>query len=463
MAQSVLHPYGNPIPCFKLKQGTEVLTDHAGLALVGLALAKFARVCETLDKAIPKRSGLSVGEIVTAYVGLLCTGKSDFDAIENHRQDGFFAEALGLSSVPAASTLRMQLDAQADGLLPLADELSVALLKNAGAPITPLACGLVPLDIDVFTQDNGRTRKEGVSRTYAGTDGYAPIAVYLGQEGWCVALELREGSHFSSRETEYTLERSLPRAQALTAAGLLVRWDSGFHAAQLSHQIEAASVARQAAGGEPIHFLVKGNPRRMDIAALHTQRLDKMACQPREGKRLWVWESQETCLHQGQTLSHRRIHRLVERTLDVNGCQNGPDPACARARIRLLGYDAAGPLQAHRGDRPVSGPRHACSEFKTDLDLERLPSGKFATNDLVLSLAGLAYNVLRLMGQLALLSEDAPVRHTAKRRRLKTVMQELIYVSAKLVAHARRKVLNFGRHCPAFVVFERLYGQWSTA
>jgi len=71
--------------------------------------------------------------------------------------------------------------------------------------------------------------------------------------------------------------------------------------------------------------------------------------------------------------------------------------------------------------------------------------------------------VLRLMGQLALLSEDAPVRHTAKRRRLKTVMQELIYVSAKLVAHARRKVLNFGRHCPAFVVFERLYGQWSTA
>jgi len=214
MAQSVLHPYGDPIPRFKLKQGTELLTGHAGLALVGLALAKFARVCETLDKAIPKRSGLSVGEIVTAYVGLLCTGKSDFDAIENHRQDGFFAEALWLSSAPAASAMRMQLDAQADRLLPLADELSVALLKNAGAPITPLACGLVPLDIDVFTQDNGRTRKEGVSRTYAGTDGYAPIAAYLGQEGWCVALELREGSHFSSRETEYTLERSLPRLLA---------------------------------------------------------------------------------------------------------------------------------------------------------------------------------------------------------------------------------------------------------
>ena len=52
----------------------------------------------------------------------------------------------------------MQLDAQAERLLPLVDELTVALLKNADAPIKPLACGLVPLDIDVFTQDNGRTR-----------------------------------------------------------------------------------------------------------------------------------------------------------------------------------------------------------------------------------------------------------------------------------------------------------------
>ena len=91
--------------------------------------------------------------------------------MQNHRQDGFFVEALGLGAVPAASTLRMQLNAQAERLLPWTDDLTVALLNNAHAPITPLACGLVPLEIDVFTQDNGGTRKEGVSRTYAGTSG----------------------------------------------------------------------------------------------------------------------------------------------------------------------------------------------------------------------------------------------------------------------------------------------------
>jgi hypothetical protein len=36
------------------------------------------------------------------------------------------------------------------------------------------------------------------------------------------------------------------------------------------------------------------------------------------------------------------------------------------------------------------------SELKTEMDLERLPSGKFATNALMLALGQVAYNVLRL-------------------------------------------------------------------
>lgn len=97
------------------------------------------------------------------------------------------------------------------------------------------------------------------------------------------------------------------------------------------------------------------------------------------------------------------------------------------------------------------------SEIKTDLDLERLPSGHFETNDAILSLGMLAYNCLRLMGQLSLTGEISPVRHPAKRRRLKTVLQEIMYRAAKLVDHARTWVLDFGRGCEAHVqVFEFL-------
>ena len=77
------------------------------------------------------------------------------------------------------------------------------------------------------------------------------------------------------------------------------------------------------------------------------------------------------------------------------------------------------------------------SEFKTDLDLTRLPSGKFDTNYLVCQLAALTMNILRLIGQAGLTGPDAPVRHPAKRRRLKTVLQELIYRAGRLIEHGR--------------------------
>lgn len=237
-----------------------------------------------------------------------------------------------------------------------------------------------------------------------------------------------------------------------------------------SHQVDAASEARQAAGGQPVYLLVKGNPRGLDLQALYTRLLDTqaIACEPREGKRVWVWESEETNRHAQRSLTHRRIHRLAERTLDAQG------RVLLVPEIEYDFWDTTLPesfppsevieLYADHGTHEQfhselfgfaesfatlrTAAKRCPAPFglvKTDLDLERLPSGKFDTNDLILSLACLAYNVLRLMGQSALLAEEAPIRHPAKRRRLKTVLQELIYVSAKLVAHARQKVLNFGR------------------
>jgi hypothetical protein len=49
------------------------------------------------------------------------------------------------------------------------------------------------------------------------------------------------------------------------------------------------------------------------------------------------------------------------------------------------------------------------SEIKTDMDIERLPSGKFSTNALILTLGGLAYNILRAIGQMGLVDGMSPV------------------------------------------------------
>jgi hypothetical protein len=97
--------------------------------------------------------------------------------------------------------------------------------------------------------------------------------------------------------------------------------------------------------------------------------------------------------------------------------------------------------------------------LKSDLDIERLPSGKFAANALVLACAQLAYNLLRWLGQVERLGPDAPPRRKEKRRRLRTVMQELVYVAARLIRTGRRPKLGFGWGCPALAVYRRLYAQ----
>ena len=66
--------------------------------------------------------------------------------------------------------------------------------------------------------DNSGTKKEGVSRTYKGYDGYVPIAAYLGREGWAIVMELREGNWHAQKEFNYVLDRMLPRACKLVGS-----------------------------------------------------------------------------------------------------------------------------------------------------------------------------------------------------------------------------------------------------
>lgn len=63
---------------------------------------------------------------------------------------------------------------------------NVEMLHSNGIVPGRLPSGYVPVDIDVTPFDNSKTKKEGVSRTYKGYDGYAPIMAYIGTEGYLV-------------------------------------------------------------------------------------------------------------------------------------------------------------------------------------------------------------------------------------------------------------------------------------
>ena len=445
---------------FIVKQLDYDLTPVAGLALVGHHLNRLAPIFKQIDTALPVTGGVANSDIVRSYLGLLVQGKSDFDAIENFRGDAFFKQALGIGLLPSSPTLRQRMDARAADLFDFLSPLTEKLLGTARPDYGVLPCGWLPLDVDTFAMDNGGTAKDGVGRTYAGVDGYCPLATYLGSHGFCLELALRPGVQHSALETEFNFERVIPMAQRLSAAGpkapILARLDSGFDSARLMREIEAYNQS----GLAKVDWLIKWNPRTTNVAALLEQLDADTATRwehPRAGKRVTLWE--EALNIEGVARPLRRVLRLIERTIDAKGQLLIEPKFTLEGWSTSLGakqFDARAIIALY-ADHGTHEQFH--SEFKTDLDLERLPSGKFDTNYLVCELAALAMNILRLMGQAGLLGPDAPVRHAAKRRRIKTVMQELIYRAGRLIAHGRRIILGLGANDRSAKAFQRLHGE----
>jgi len=445
------------MPRFEVRQtGKLNLTSYSGLALIGQC-CQAAQLEAVIDPRLPVSQGMRTSDVVKSMVGLLSLGKSDFEAIEPFRTDRFFKEALGLSKVPGSVWIRQRLDSRGAELRELTDELSLRLLERTEAPITAHQ-GYVCCDIDTFVMDNSDTQKEDVSRTYQGVDGYTPIAAYLGNEGWNIGLELRAGSQHSAFETDYFLERVFPRIERLVPADskVLLRKDSGFDGAHLLF-MQAQEKERWVARERSFDFITKWNPRKQDKEAW-VARMETAGsfAEIRPGKRMGLLSLDVERAWQKAKRNFRLVVQVTERTIDKKGQRLlVPD-------IELQGWwtsldvpaEQVIQLYQHHGTH-----EQFHSEIKTDLDLERLPSGKFDTNDAIVHLASFAYNCLRLLGQLGLTGEIAPIRHPAKRRRLKTVLQEIMYRAAKFVAHARQLVLDFGRgfakHVQVFVALQK--------
>lgn len=372
------------------KSEDEFYTSHSGMALIGLCVNRFTSLVKRLGSVSNLRKGaISHADVVRSYIGMLCLGKSDFAAIEGFRQDRFFLESLGLKEVPSEPILRQRLEEQVEPFRIIINFCVTEFLQKSGALFSALATGHVPLDIDVFTQDNSGTKKKGVSRTYLGFDGFAPIAAYLALEGWLLEIEHREGSQHSQKNFIPFLARVLHKALALTAAPLLVRLDSAHDAWET--RIELAEHER-------VDYILKWDPRGHSKTLWH-QRVftEGRISEPRPGKRIAIFSGCDTHTWTDETgekheLSCRRVVRVIERTIDKKG------QLLMESDIELEGWWTTLSLPAEKiialyQDHGTSEQFH--SELKTDMDLERLPSGKFEVNSLVMTCAALSYNILR--------------------------------------------------------------------
>lgn len=544
---------------FDLSQSREKLTSHSGLALIGRALEQTSINMFVDSLTTPNQKGevtISHSNVLISYMGLLSQGKSNYEAISDFRDDDFFKLSLDIQRVPASSTLRLRLDelalvtGEGDLKIRLKKE-SALLLKKRQVKLTPTLNKLVALDLDVSPFDNSGSKKEEVSRTYKGFDGYSPMFAYLGEEGYQINAELRPGRQHCQNGTPDFLRETLYLVRLVTDAILLVRMDSGNDSKDNLFILEEA---------EDVYYIIKRNLRRENLKEWlekakkigikedvrygktiyrgqekrkKTQKVDgekkeiEVNCvfqvtfrtHDHEGKLLEkeiievesYWTSltpeiigkkpttNESSHDSRQMQPHEALGRpeIVEKKPQANESSHNesqiqPDEALGRPEtvvkkkeLNESSHNEAKILSSTSKNNSEFVPKvdtkidktnelvievieqyhsHGTSEQfhseeKTDMNLERLPSGYFATNHLVLILGLLVYNILRIIGQIGNRCPDIPLRKSATRRRLSTVIQNLIYIAARLVRHARRFKLSFGFHCPWFRTFKYIYHQ----
>lgn len=374
----------------------ERIIPASGLAVVGALLGKsgFIKKLNRMDITSNRsQHQIKNGDIVLTYLGMLCMGKPYFEAVHEMDDDKDFYK-------------------------------------------TALANGLVPVDIDVTPMDNSKSKKEGVSRTYKGFDVYAPMMAYIGTEGYAINFELREGKQHCQKGTVEFLQETIKLCHKLTDKPLLIRLDSG------NDSIDNVAVLMDTG----CFFIIKRNLRRestddwFEMAKQYFQNVNS----PRDGKTVYIGSDWKTVTSKqfNKEFTLRTGYEITERTIDKYSQFNlVPD-----VEVETWWTNLGDP------DEEIIRLYHAhgeCEQFhsevKTDMDLERLPSGKFATNALILELGMIAYNILRMIGQGTIGGRAPRQKRDVKRRRLRTVISNLIMLAGHVTMHARQLIIGLGK------------------
>lgn len=442
-------------PVIRIKDSMEKLASHGGLIHIGALLdsMKFNKDFNSLNNVHCVDPTFSHADVLFSMIGLISIGKPDYDAIEIFRsKQDFFNKALRISGCPSAVTIRQRVDLighAADNMLKKSSSSLICLKAPAISPIETSVGQLIPLDIDVSPFDNSKTQKEGVSRTYKGYDGYAPIFSYLGTEGYLVNLELREGKQHCQKNTPQFIDNTFAYVRQITDQPVLMRLDSGN---------DSQDNFPDPKWGE-IHFIIKRNLRQEPLEAW--LQLAKNVGEKRithAGKTVWIGTTLTGL--KGQKLPFPIVFEVTERYMKKGQKLLFPEIEVDTYWCDINQMDAKEVIALYH-DHGTSEQFH--SEIKSDMGLERLPSGRFASNSLILHLGMLTYNMLRIIGQCSLeeIDKDDPLPGSrskkVKRRRIRTVMQDLMYMAGRLIYTGRQWYISFGQLNPFSKLAKRIY------
>lgn len=443
---------------FKIQQGSEEINSIGGISLIG-GLFNNLKTLKTLDLLQMKRvkkGKIKHSGIVKTIAGLFALGKNDYADVTTFQGDIFFRDCLKLAAVPSEETLRQRIDdlAQEAKVFKIIQKSNVELLRKVSDyGVAQSESGeYIPVDIDVSPLDNSGSQKEGVSWTYKNHDGYAPIFAYIGTHGYMLNCELRPGSQHSNKNALEFICDTLDMVEELGVdmKKILLRLDSAHDCVEIIEELLMRDIA----------FIIKRNlrkePKEQWLSLARRVGESKI---PREGKNVFTGEASHIKVAGRDDIPPVfAIFEVTERIVDKKGDTLLIPDVEVNTFWTILPDKAESVIDLYH-KHGTSEQYH--SELKSDLDFERMPSGKFLTNALLLILAKLSFNALRLLGQSALKMKNIlPRKFNVERRRLRSVLQDLIYIACKRTRHSGTMFLKFGRHCPWFNVFRELYSMY---
>lgn len=416
---------------FKLEKTKDLITPHAGLALLGEFIVGLG-LLNALDKALPapgSGAGYRASEHILPLLLMLNGGGRSLEDLRQIRNDRGLREVLPLKRIPSS-------DAVGDWLRRSGVNGSLEGLARVNRRV--LKRGLKYDGMQSYTLDIDATgiaaEKESAKMTYKGYTGYMPIVGHLAENGLVLGDEFRQGNEApSSGNLEFIkyCAKQLPMGKHIKA----LRADSAAYQAGIMNYCHDKGIV-YAIGADLDQAVVR------QIKSL--------------GECDWqVYQNgfiAETVHSMNKT---RQAFRLVVIRRPVQGKLF--DKAWETERFKVI---ATNSMEGVEQVVQWYNQRGQCSEnrikeLKIGFGMERMPCGQFEANAVFFRIGCLAYNV----GRLFVLKTMGKSWH---RHQVQTLRWKLYATAGKIVFHGRYVWLKVRGHLRGLFAEIRA-GSWQFA
>jgi len=411
---------------FKLEKTKDLITPHAGLALLG-EFAVGLGLLDAIDRKLPG-PGSSVGYLPSEHamplILMLNGGGRKLEDLRQIRDDAGLREVLGMQRIPLSDAVGdwLRRCGENGGLAGLAGVnrriLKRALKRDGNSGYT--------LDIDATGIE---AEKKSARMTYKGYTGYMPIVGHLAESGLVIGDDFREGNASpGSCNLEFIkyCRRQLPGEKCI----------KGFRADSASYQASIINYC-QANG---IKFAIGG-----DLDAAVVRQINSLGESDwRTYQNGFIAETIHCMNKTDQAFRLIVIRRPVQRDIFEDGEEEA-------SRYTVIVSNCSEDMEAvvrwynQRGECS----ENRIKELKIGFGMERMPCGQFEANAVFFRMGVLAYNV----GRMFVLRALSPAWH---RRQVRTLRWMLYETAGKVVFHGGAIWLKVRRHMEALFAGVRL-------